>query len=301
MISVIGSVNADLVSFMPRFPKPGETVTGKHFAMYQGGKGANQAVGVAKLGGKVRFFGAVGDDEFGDFLVQELKKAGVDTTFVKRTNGESGVASIWVNEKGENSIVLSPGANAQLDAKMINSWEAAFESASHLLLQLETPLSGVLQASKMAKSKGAKVILDPAPAVKLPRELLENVDYITPNEVEISIISEGRDLIEKIQWLESMGPKVLVKAGSKGVYMLKDGKLEKFNAFKVKAVDTTGAGDCFNAALTISLSEGAKIKEACEFAMAAAAISVTRKGAAVSFPSREEVERFLKGRDDREA
>ena len=295
MIVVMGSVNADLVSFTKRFPKVGETVSGKDFAMFQGGKGANQAVGVSKLGEEVNFFGLVGNDTFGDFLLKSLKDAGVNTSFVKRVEAKSGIASIWVNEEGENSIILSAGANAHLDEEMVSSSGKIFEKADYLLLQLETPLSGIVKASEIAKARGTKVILDPAPAMKLSAELLKNIDYITPNEVEISLISEGENLIEQIKWLESQGPKVLVKAGSNGAYILKAGKMKKFDAFKVKAVDTTGAGDCFNAAFAVSLSRGADIEEACRFAMAAAAISVTRKGAATSFPSQEEVEKFLRG------
>jgi ribokinase len=294
MIIVVGSVNADLVSFTPRFPRIGETVSGKSFAMYQGGKGANQAVGISKLGEAVRFFGAVGDDTFGDFLLKNLENAGVDTSFVKKIGGKSGVASIWVDEKGENSIVLTAGANTYLDDEMVRSTKNLFENATYLLLQLETPLSGVIQACEMAKENGVKVILDPAPAMELPDELLGKVDYITPNEVEISLISKGDNLTDRVRWLEEKGPKVIVKAGSKGVYVSKYEALEKLDAFSVKAVDTTGAGDCFNAAFAVSLSKGMNIDKACEFAMAASAISVTRKGAAASFPTREEVETFLK-------
>ncbi len=296
MIGVMGSVNADLVAFTFRFPKIGETVHGKHFAIYQGGKGANQAVGVSKLGKSVRFLGAVGNDVFGDFLLESLKEARVDISFVKVVESESGIASIWVNEDGENSIVLNAGANASVNEGFLKGKEDFFEGLDYLLLQLETPLSGVIKACEMAKAQGVKVILDPAPAERLPVELLKKVDYLTPNEVEISMVSEGKDLIEMVENLEKIGPKVVVKAGSKGAYLLKNGVLKNLKAFSVKAVDTTGAGDCFNAAFCVALSDGLNVDEACEFAMAAAAISVEHKGAAPSFPNLEKVEEFLKGR-----
>ena len=296
MIGVMGSVNADLVAFTQRFPRIGETVHGKRFAIYQGGKGANQAVGVSKLGKSVRFLGAVGNDVFGDFLLKNLKEAGVDTSFVKVVESESGIASIWVSENGENSIVLSAGANASVNEGFLKGKGDFFEGLDYLLLQLETPLSGVIKACEMAKARGVKVILDPAPAEKLPTELLEKVDYVTPNEVEISAISKGKKLLERIKNLEKAGPRVVVKAGNRGVYFLEDGTLRNLKAFSVKAVDTTGAGDCFNAAFCVALSDGLNMDKACEFAMAAAAISVEHKGAAPSFPNLGMVEEFLKER-----
>lgn len=296
MILVIGSVNADLVSFTPRFPKPGETISGTGFFIYQGGKGANQAVAAAKIGANVKFFGAVGKDNFGDFLVKSLQNSKVDTTNIMKIDGGSGVASIWVDSKGENSIILNVGANARLTDEIMERSREVFEGASHVLLQLETPLSGVVMAARIAKSLGIKVVLDPAPASPLPDELIESIDYITPNETELSTLVDGVDILSKINWLESHGPRTIVKAGANGVYFAENGELKHLNAFKVKAVDTTGAGDCFNASFTVALSNGLNFVKACEFAMAASAISVTKKGAGSSFPTKKEVDDFLKGR-----
>ncbi len=297
MILVIGSVNADLVSFAPRFPEPGETISGTSFSIYQGGKGANQAVAAAKAGANVKFFGAVGEDTFGDFLVRALRSSKVDITNIMKVNDGSGVASIWVDSRGENSIILNAGANAHLTDELMEKSHDIFRNVSHVLLQLETPLSGVVKAAQIAKGFGAKVVLDPAPARSLPNELIENIDYITPNETELSTLAEGDTVLSKIKWLESHRTKVIVKAGANGVYFVENDELRHLKAFKVKAVDTTGAGDCFNASFTVALSNGLDFTMACEFAMAASAISVTRKGAGSSFPTKKEIDDFLKGRD----
>ncbi len=294
MFLVMGSVNADLVSFTERFPKIGETIKGRTFHVYQGGKGANQAVGIAKLKENVTFLGRVGKDFFGDFLIRSLKEEGVDVSNVKKKGGSSGVAAIWVNDQGENSIILNSGANETLDAQEIRASSHLFGKYSYLLVQLETPLSGVIEACKLAKENEMTVILDPAPAVKLPVELLKNVDYLTPNEVEINVISSGNSLLERVKELEKSGPRVIVKAGEKGVYLSYGTDLKRLKAFKIEARDTTGAGDCFNAAFAVAISKGKGIEEACTFAMAAAALSVNKEGAARSFPVLTDVEEFLK-------
>jgi len=286
----------DLVSFTPRFPEPGETISGTDFAIYQGGKGANQAVAAARLGADVEFLGAVGEDTFGDFLTKSLEEANVDTTRILHVKDHSGVASIWVDKGGENSIVLSAGANAHLNSKLIESSKDAFREASYVLLQLEVPLDSVVKSAEIARAFGAKVILDPAPARQLSDNLLKNIDYITPNETELSIVAQGKGMAYRIEWLEEHGPRVIVKAGANGVYFMHDHELIHFEAFRVETIDTTGAGDCFNAALGVALSSGMELKDACKFAMAASAISVTRKGAGASFPSKKEVWNFLKER-----
>lgn len=296
MILVVGSVNVDLVSFTSRFPKPGETIAGRDFAIYQGGKGANQAVAAAKLGADVEFLGAVGKDTFGDFLLKSLKESNVDITKILHVKDHSGVASIWVDSKGENSIILSAGANAHLSPELIESSSEAFKNSSYVLLQLEVPLNSVIKSAQIARSFGAKVILDPAPARTLPDELLKNVDYITPNETELSLVSQGEGMIPRIRWLENHGLQVIVKAGANGVYFMQNHELTHLEAFAVETVDTTGAGDCFNASLGVALSGGMSLKNACKFAMAASAISVTKKGAGASFPTKEEVEKFLEER-----
>ena len=296
MILVIGSVNVDLVSFAPRFPEFGETISGTDFSIYQGGKGANQAVAVARMGGNVGFFGAVGKDAFGDFLVKSLQNSRVDVTNIVKVKGGSGVASIWVDSNGENAIILNVGANAYLTAEVLEKSHDIFKDASYVLLQLETPMNGVVKAAQIAKNFGAKVVLDPAPARVLPNELIENIDYITPNGTELLTLIEEGDTLSKIKRLESHGPKVIVKAGAEGVYYAENDELKHLNAFKVKAVDTTGAGDCFNASFTVALSNGLNFVKSCEFVMAASAISVARKGAGSSFPTKKEVDNFLRRR-----
>ncbi len=293
-IVVFGSINVDLVSFAKRFPEPGETINGAGFEIHQGGKGANQAVAAAKLGSRTVVIGAVGRDFFGDFLIDSMKKSGVETEAILKLDGTSGVAAIWVDESGENSIILNAGANGKIDSSFLEKVENFVRDASILLLQLEIPYDSVEKAAKIAHEKGVKIILDPAPARSLSDDLISSIDYVTPNEIEISQIVDGKSLKEKIEKLESKGPRVVVKAGTKGVYILENGKLINLKAFKVRAVDTTGAGDCFNGALAVSLSGGMKLKDSCIFAMAASAISVTRKGAGTSFPMRDEVEKFLK-------
>jgi len=295
-ITVAGSINTDLVSFAKRFPELGETINGTGFEIHQGGKGANQAVAAAKAGGYVEMIGAVGTDFFGDFLIGKLNEAGVKTGMIKKIDGTSGVANIWVDGSGENSIILDAGANGKISRSFLaDSW-SVIKDAAFLMLQLEIPFDAVMDGAKMAHENGIKVVLDPAPARQLPDDLLNCIDYITPNEIELSQIADGRSITDKIQNLQSKGPHVIVKAGSKGVYIVEDGKLLNLEAFKVKAVDTTGAGDCFNGTMTVALSEGMDLKHACIFAMAASALSVTRKGAGSSFPSRAEIQKFLKER-----
>ncbi len=293
-IVVFGSINVDLASFTKEFPKPGETINGKGFEIHQGGKGANQAVAIAKLGGNVEMIGAVGTDFFGDFLIKSLKNANVGTKMIKEIEGTSGVANIWVNESGENSIILDAGANGKINESILENSKNMIKNAMFLLLQFEIPFDVVEKAAKIAHDNGVKVILDPAPARKIPDSLLKCVDYITPNEIEIVQISSGKTLKNKIENLQLKGPQVVVKAGAKGVYIVENGKLLNLESFKVNSVDTTGAGDCFNGAMAVGLSEKMDIKNACMFAMAASAISVTRKGAGDSFPTRDEVQNFFR-------
>ncbi len=293
-IVVFGSINVDLVSFTKEFPKPGETINGTGFEIHQGGKGANQSVAVAKLGGNVEMVGAVGTDFFGDFLINSLKNVNVSTESIKKIDGTSGVANIWVSGSGENSIILDAGANGKIDESILENSKNVIKNAMFLMLQFEIPFGVVEKAAKIAHDNGIKVILDPAPARKIPDTLLSCVDYITPNEVEISQIANGKTLEEKIKNLQLKGPQVVVKAGIKGVYIIENDELLNLKSFKVDSVDTTGAGDCFNGAMAVALSEKADMKSACIFAMAASAISVTRKGAGDSFPTRDEVQNFLR-------
>lgn len=293
-IVILGSINVDLVSFADRFPHPGETINGTGFEIHQGGKGANQAVSAAMANGHVSMIGAVGTDMFGDFLINSMRSSNVRIDNISKFEGTSGIANIWVDNSGENSIILDAGANGKIDIAFVDNMSEIINGASFLLLQLEISPKVVEYAARIAHENNVKVMLDPAPAFELSDELLRYADYITPNEIEISQITDGSNLKERILNLEKHGIRTIVKAGSKGVYIVEDGKIINLKAFKVKAVDTTGAGDCFNGTLAVALSEGENLINACTFAMAASAISVTRKGAGSSFPKRAEIEVFLR-------
>lgn len=297
-IVVVGSLNIDLMVTVPRLPQPGETLAAHKFATLPGGKGANQACAVGRLGGNCRMVGAVGDDAFGEQLLASLQRSSVDITHVMRRKGSStGVAVIHVAASGENHIVIAPGANAELD-------EAAVERAlsetrgGYLLLQLETPLKTVIAAAQLAKSHGMTVLLDPAPAQDLPQELLERVDVLTPNETEAVALVHGERPLTTLGDTEQVARKlmdrgvsrVVVKLGSRGAWVQDMSGGRHFAAPQVKAVDTTAAGDTFNGALAVALAEGKSLDEAIAWANRAAALSVTREGAQTSLPTRQEVE-----------
>jgi len=275
-IVVVGSLNMDVVAVAPRIPVAGETIIGSKFFTSPGGKGANQAYAAAKLAGSVAMVGRVGDDEFGRQMRENLASVGCAVDAVKTVPGASGVALIYVSERGENSIVVVPGANHSL-----LPGDITFDECSVVLLQLETPIETVIAAARFAKQRNARVILDPAPAPQagLPRELLESVDILTPNETEAAILGDA---------LESPRT-IILKLGERGCELRSGGKSTLIPAIRVNAVDTTAAGDVFNAALAVALSEGAELAAACRFAVKAAAISVTRLGAQSSAPSRDEV------------
>jgi ribokinase len=305
-LAVVGSLNMDFVAQVNRLPAPGETVLGRDFKMIPGGKGANQACAAGKLGGSsiaVRMIGRVGYDMFADHLKASLSAAGVDVTFVHATRAQStGVALIWVDKEGQNSIVVASGANHELAAADVEAMRKAFEGASMALFQLETPLDTVEAALKLAREEGATTMLDPAPAQLLPAGLLAHVDILTPNESEALLLC-GRpaarvtlaDAPSLAAALRRMGPKtVILKLGGQGCLLLDDSGPRRFPAFPVEVRDTTAAGDTFNAALAVALAEGKPMDEAIPFANAAAAISVTRLGAQASAPSRAEVEEFLR-------
>lgn len=306
-IVVVGSLNMDFVVSVEQLPAPGETVLGRNFRMFPGGKGANQACAAARLGGNsagVRMIGRVGYDIFADHLKASLAAAGVDVTAVHATKSEAtGVALIWVDRAGQNSIVVASGANGELAAADVEAMRSVFRGARLALFQLETPLDTVAAALDVARQEGLTTILDPAPAQTLPGELLGLVDILTPNESEAlrllgrapSRISPA-EAVELAEALRRMGPKtVIVKLGDQGCFA--DGGLTKghFPGFAVEVKDTTAAGDTFNAALAVALAEGAPLDHALRFANAAAAISVTRAGAQASAPLRLEVDAFLAG------
>jgi ribokinase len=303
-IVVVGSINLDLVATAERVPLPGETLTGRTFSTFHGGKGANQAVGVARLGYPVSMVGKVGDDSFGAGLKGALRKVGVNTKEVKTAKGSSGVALINIGDDGQNNIVVVPGANGKLLPKDITRVAANLRKAEMFLTQLEIPLITIETLTVLAQKNKIPLMLDPAPARDLPKGLLQCATWITPNESETRILC-GLDANEPVtpstaarcaELLLERGPRnVLIKMGSQGVFVAtSEGTRQMIPAFAVKAVDSTAAGDAFNAGFAVSLLSGAAPVEAARYASAVAAISVTRIGAQPSMPTRHEVERFLK-------
>lgn len=302
-ITVVGSLNMDFVVQVDKLPLPGETVLGGGFRTIPGGKGANQACAAAKLGGRVRMVGRVGDDVFGEALRRSLAAAGVDTGAVLATEATpSGVALIFVQAGGQNQIVVASGANGRLAPDDVTH---ALETTDGglLLLQLESPLETVEAAASAGRRQGMRVLLDPAPARPLPDALLERVDILTPNETEAMILLGRREgsvalaeAPEVAQALRRRGPRaVILKLGEKGAFLDEGKGGRHFPGLRVKAVDATAAGDTFNGALAVALAEGKTMAEAIGFANAAAALSVTRLGAQASIPARGEVEAALGG------
>ncbi|HGO5823999.1 TPA: ribokinase [Mannheimia haemolytica] len=299
-LTVLGSINADHVISVPYFAKPGETLTGHSYHIAYGGKGANQAVAAARLGAKVSFIGCIGSDDIGKAMKSAFEQDGINTHPIKSISNEmTGIAMIQVAESGENSIVISAGANGHLDEAVVAECEAEITQADYLLMQLETPLPAIVQAAKLAKQNGTKVILNPAPAQALPDELLTLLDMITPNETEaeiltgVKVVDEG-SAIQAAQVFHQKGiEKVLITLGSKGVFVSENGVGKIVAGFRVQAVDTTAAGDTFNGALVTAMLEDKPLDQAIRFAHAAAAISVTRKGAQPSIPTRQETLDFL--------
>ncbi len=298
-ILVVGSSNTDMVIKAAHLPRPGETILGGTFFMNPGGKGANQAVAIARLGGSVTFICKTGSDIFGHQSQQLFEEEGINTSYVFSDSGNpSGVALITVDEKAENCIVVASGANANLLPSDLAKAEEAIEQADLILMQLEVPMETVCFVADIAWQKGKKVILNPAPAHPLPADLLRHLYLITPNETEAEMITgvkitDESSAGEAARLLSEMGVQhVIITLGSKGALIYSDGKAEMVPALKVEAVDTTAAGDVFNGALTVALSEGRSLKEAARFACKASAISVTRVGAQSSAPYRNEVDIF---------
>jgi ribokinase len=307
-VAVVGSLNMDFVVRTKRLPAAGETALGHGFQMLPGGKGANQAFAAARLGTgsvTVRMAGRVGMDLFGDRLKASLSSAGVDVSVVHASRAQpTGVALIAVDDAGQNQIVVAPGANNEIAPGDVEALRRVVKGASAALFQLETPLATVAAALKMAREEGARTMLDPAPAQSLSRDVLELVDVLTPNEGEACLLL-GREP-ERIgtddagfvaEALAARGSRMIVlKMGDRGCFFRGAGEAFHVPAFVVDAVDSTAAGDTFNAALAVALAEGSPIPHALRFASAAAAISVTRMGAQASAPSRAETDRFLEER-----
>lgn len=300
-IVIIGSANTDLCVRTPKIPRPGETVMGDAFRIVSGGKGANQAVAVARMGGRAEFVARLGKDMFGDTLLANYRADGLSTTYIARDDETaSGVALISVDDKGENSIVVAPEANGRLSLYDIDRALPAIREARYVLIQLEIPLETVEYAIRKASAAGAKVILNPAPAAKLPEDVYRHIYLITPNETEASILSglkveSEADAAVAAEQLMRLGVKnVIVTCGAKGSLVCTETGCDLIEAHKVKAVDTTAAGDVYNGALTVALAEGKSLHESAEFATCASAISVTRFGAQDSVPTRSEVDAMLK-------
>jgi len=295
-ILVVGSSNTDMVIKTDKIPSPGETILGGIFLMNPGGKGANQAVAASRLGGKVTFVAKIGDDLFGSETTGILKKEGIDTRYiVTDTELPSGVALITVDSEGENSIVVAPGSNGNLLVQDIDNEVFAPGKYGVMLLQLEIPLMTVEYAAITAAENKVKVILNPAPAQKLHDYLLKHLWLITPDETEASILTGIKVHNETTAdaaatYLLKKGVKnVIITMSAAGAFVKTEEFTEMFPGVKVKAIDTTGAGDVFNAALAVSFAEGKGIREAVTFANKAASICVTRMGAQSSAPYREEV------------
>lgn len=295
-IVVLGSTNTDMVITGKKIPVPGETVSGGTFLMNPGGKGANQAVAVARLSAKkgaCSFIAKVGNDLFGRETAVRMRKDGIDAKLIVDRREPSGTALILVDAKGQNVISVALGANGTLSPKDVAKFRKSIENAAALLMQLETPMETVVAAAKWAHAKGVPVILNPAPAAKLPGELYKCLDWITPNETEAELltgvkVTDAKSAQKAVDVLLKRGVgHVVVTMGSKGAYCGNCRKL--YPCRKVKAVDCVAAGDTFNGAFVVALAEGKCCKEAIAFAQKASAISVTRPGAQSSVPFRKEV------------
>lgn len=284
MITVVGSINMDLVVRTDRFPKQGETALGDLYTTIPGGKGANQAVAAARLGNDVQMVGAVGTDAFGQVLVGGLNSEGVRIEHVKQLDGMSGIANILLSE-GDNRIIVVPGANHLLKEKEMNGLESLFEASDLVILQLEIPLDVVQRTLEICKRLGTPTILNPAPSAGYRKEMEPYWTYLTPNE------SEAEEIFGQ-QWenaLEQFPNRLIVTLGKKGARYFDGMKHVIVEGYETKAVDTTGAGDTFNGALGVALSEQHPFEEAVRFANAAASLSVEKMGAQGGMPRREEV------------
>jgi len=300
-ILVIGSTNTDFVLEVEEMPRVGETIMSKFFHSLPGGKGANQAYACGMLGGHVSFLSAIGGDGLGSAVMENMRRADVAVSHIRTMEADStGIAVICVDGAGNNSIVVSPGANLRCDCDYLKEHRETIDACDILLVQLEVPVDGIFYAITYAHKRGKLVILNPAPCPDgIPDEVLRCVDYITPNESELMKLcgKEGdslEDYAKGARLLLRKGVKnVLVTLGKKGALFVSKETEELFPARKVSAVDTTAAGDCFNGAFAVALAEGRRLDEAVAFANAASSIAVTRCGAQTSIPAREETDKVL--------
>ena len=297
-ICVIGSLNMDLVVNVDTMPKPGQTLLGGNFKEVPGGKGANQAVAMARLGGKVSMIGKVGNDSFGKTLINALNNDNVNTNHIHTANCSTGVAFITVDKNAQNAIVVAPGANFELSKDDIDKNIDCIKNSDIVVIQLETPLETVKYALQIAKDLNKYTILNPAPAIKLNDDIIKNVDLLTPNETELEIISEmkieSKDDINKAakKMIEKGIKELIVTLGSKGSLYINEEKSFFKSAYKVEAVDTTAAGDSFTGALAVALSNNKNIAEAMDFASKVGALSVMKEGAQSSLPTLKDVDNF---------
>jgi ribokinase len=298
-IVVVGSTNTDMVIKASHLPQPGETILGGTFFMSAGGKGANQAVAAARLGGTVLLIAKTGYDIFGKQSIELFEKEGIDISCIVRDKFQpSGIALITVDDNGENCIVVAPGANAALDPGDIDNAKERIEKASLVLMQLETPIETIEYVAAIAVSKGIKLILNPAPAAKLNDDLLAKISIITPNQKEAEMltgikVNDEPSAKQAAIVLHNKGIEtVIITMGALGAFILNENNHSMIPGYKVKVVDTTAAGDVFNGALAVALSEGKNVEDAAAFACKAAAISVTKLGAQASAPHRKEAEGF---------
>ncbi len=299
-IQVIGSLNIDMTVLLPRFHQPGETITGSDFHIYPGGKGGNQAVAAARLGAKVHFIGMLGEDDYGAFYLRVLNDAGADVSGVGRTaEAASGIALIEVDKTGENRIAVVAGANALVDDGHVQRHQEKLKEKKICMLQLEIPLYTCMEAAKRAHAQGDIVILDPAPAIPLPDSFLRNVDVITPNEGELKRLTgmptgTMENITAAANALIARGVKnVVAKLGANGCLYVDAERVVHSSGFRVHVVDTTAAGDSFNAGLAYALADDRPIEEALRFANAVGAVSTTGPGAQSAMPTLEQVEKLM--------
>jgi len=301
-VVVVGSANTDLVVRVPRLPHPGETVTGGRFAIGAGGKGANQSVAAARAGARVTFIANVGCDRFGDVTLKGLRRERINTRYIARsTRSSSGVALILVGQRGENLIGVAPGSNHELLPRHVEAARPAIGVARCLVVQLEIPLATVRRAIELANQHGLPALLNPAPAQRLPRELLRQATWLTPNESELAALTDAptrskSEVEAAARKLRLWGVEnVLVTCGARGVCWCGAAGARWFGALKVRAIDTAGAGDCFSGVFAAAIAEDQSTPDAIRFAVAAASVSVTRAGAQSSMPTRREIRNALNG------
>ena len=297
-IMVIGSANTDLIIQVDTLPKPGQTVLGGKFVTASGGKGGNQAMAIARLGGKVTFLASIGRDNFGDALIQNYSDAAIDAALIHRPNCPSGIAMIYVAKNAENTIAVAPGSNRLLFSEHIRDAAIHFQSAKIVLAQLEIPIETVLKSANIAKENKAQFILNPAPAQNLPAAIFPLIDTITPNQTEARMLSgidvvDQKSAIDAANVIHKTGVKnIIITLGSQGALLYNRDMIKMIPGYRVNAIDTTAAGDTFNGALAYALDEGKKMIDAIIFANKAAALSVTHLGAQSSIPTLKEVKAF---------